>query len=127
MEHTEPRVNGFVNYCGIHVGVPEDGRCEGWCDIEERHLNPWGSAHGGFSFTMMDTVAGTALKSVADGRGFVTVSSSVSFLRPVMPGRAICTAELVKNGRKIAVVDARICSEDGKLLARGTFEFCCTE
>lgn len=120
----DPLKDGFVNYCGIVIDKKGNGFCEGHCTIEERHLNPWNMAHGGLTFTMMDTVAGNAVRSLGDGtRSTVTLNSSVHFMQPVREGLAICRANVVRNGGKIAVVESCIYDENETLLAKAAFEF----
>ena len=127
MENGKESRSSFARYCDIALGSAENGHASGFCVVAEKHLNPWGSCHGGLAFTLMDTVAGAALLSLNLEKVYVTVSSSISYLRPIYPGRAECTAEVVKCGRKIAFVDAEIHDEAGKILSRASFEFCCTE
>lgn len=125
MEHAfDPAKDGFVNYCGIKIDRIENGFCEGHCIIEERHLNPWNMAHGGLSFTMMDTVAGNAIRSLGDGsRHLVTLSSNVYFMKPVREGLAVCRGKVIRNGGKIAIVESCIYDENDDLLAKASFEF----
>lgn len=116
----DPAKDGFVNF----IDKKENGFCEGHCIVEERHLNPWNMAHGGLSFTMMDTVAGNAIRSLGDGsRNLVTLSSSVNFMKPVREGLAICRGNVIRNGGKIAIVESCIYDGDDTLLAKGSFEF----
>lgn len=120
----DPLKDGFVNHCGIVIDRKENGYCEGHCLIEKHHLNPWDMAHGGLTFTLMDTVAGNAIRSLGDGsRNLVTLSSNVYFMKPVREGLAICRGNVVRNGGRIAVVESCVYDETDTLLAKASFEF----
>ena len=120
----DPKKDGFVNYCGIVIDKKENGICEGHCDIEQKHMNPWDMAHGGLSFTLMDTVAGNAIRSLGDGsRNLVTLSSNVYFIKPVPAGRAVCRGNVIRNGGKVAIVESCLYDEKETLLAKASFEF----
>ncbi len=114
---------GFVKLCGIECLEVADGRCLAACTVEERHLNPWGIAHGGLTFTLMDTAADVAVTSVW-GRTCtpVTLCSDVHFLRPVKPGRIQASAKVIKAGRRTGLVSVQVTDEAGALLATGEFE-----
>ena len=88
----------------------------------EEMTNPLGAVQGGILAAFFDDTMGPAVVSVADGRGFTTVSLNVSYLRSVRPGEpVVCEAVVVKHGRTQAYVEASLAREsDGALLARAT-------
>jgi uncharacterized protein (TIGR00369 family) len=94
---------------------------EGWPSRDL--LNPLGSVHGGWALTLIDSAAGCALHSELDaGFGYTTVETNVNFTRPIAPegGKVRCEGRLLSRGRQIATADARLETDDGKLLAHGT-------
>lgn len=88
----------------------------------EEMTNPWGAVQGGILAAFFDDTMGPAVVSVADGRGFTTVSLNVSYLRAARPGEpVVCEAVVVKHGRTQAYVEASLTREsDEALLARAT-------
>ena len=88
----------------------------------EAMTNPWGAVQGGILAAFFDDTMGPAVFSIADGRGFTTVSLNVSYLRAARPGEpVVCEASVVKHGRTQAYVEASLTREaDGALLARAT-------
>ncbi|MFN7985943.1 MAG: PaaI family thioesterase [Thermoanaerobaculia bacterium] len=88
----------------------------------EAMTNPWGAVQGGILAAFFDDTMGPAVFSIAEGRGFTTVSLNVSYLRASRPGEpVVCEAEVVKHGRTQAYVEASLTREaDGALLARAS-------
>ena len=94
---------------------PEAGTIEIAFCPDERMLNSAGTVQGGFVAAMLDDTMGPALVSMSGGRVMPSsINLTVSFLRPVKPGR------VVKLGKAIAFLEAELFDDDGVLLARGT-------
>ena len=86
-------------------------------------LNPLGSVHGGWALTLIDSAAGCAVHTrLPAGVGYATVETKANMTRPIRPddGTVRCEGRVVSQGRQIATAEARLLSEDGKLLAHGT-------
>ncbi|HEV2746122.1 MAG TPA: PaaI family thioesterase [Allosphingosinicella sp.] len=86
-------------------------------------LNPLGSVHGGYALTLIDSAAGCALHSaLGPGVGYATVETKVNMTRPVPADGGTVRAEgrLLTHGRQIATAEARLLSDDGRILAHGT-------
>lgn len=89
----------------------------------QEHMNPMGLVHGGWAMTVLDSALGcAAYTTCAPGEGFVSMDTSVKFVRPLAPdmGQLRATATLQTRGRRIANIEGRIESRDGKVLALGT-------
>jgi len=88
----------------------------------EEMTNPLGAVQGGILAAFFDDTIGPAVVSVANGRGFTTVSLNVTYLRAAKPGEpVVCEATVVKHGRTQAYAEATLTREsDGALLARAT-------
>ena len=88
----------------------------------EAMTNPWGAVQGGILAAFFDDTMGPAVFSIANGRGFTTVSLNVTYLRAAKPGEAVvCEATVVKHGRTQAYAEATLTREsDGELLARAS-------
>jgi uncharacterized protein (TIGR00369 family) len=94
-------------------------------DIGADHLNPNGVVHGAVLFALVDTALGKSTMSVIDepGRYCASIEVSLRFIRPAVAGRLTATATVVKRGRNVVHLDARIASDDERLIATaaGTF------
>lgn len=89
----------------------------------ERHLNPLGSVHGGWTGTIMDSALACAVQTLlARGEAYTTVEYKVNLTRPITArtGEVVCEGRVVSKGRTIAVSEATLKDKNGKLLAFGT-------
>ncbi len=89
----------------------------------ERHLNPLGAVHGGWTGTIMDSALACAVQTLlAKGEAYTTVEFKVNLTRPITSrtGEVVCEGRVVSKGRTIAVSEATLKDKDGKLLAFGT-------
>ena len=88
-----------------------------------RHFNPLGSVHGGWAATVLDSALGCCIHTLlGKGEGYSTVEMKVNYLRPISDktGIVTCEGKVVNKGRTLAVSEARMMDEKGKLLAIGT-------
>lgn len=103
----------------LHIG---DGKAVSELVLQEEHMNPYGIPYGGVLFTMADDTSGVAFLS-AGGNG-VTVNGHVDYLRGSRDAeKLICTAKVLKAGRRIFYIDADIENEKGLDLCRFNFVF----
>jgi uncharacterized protein (TIGR00369 family) len=100
----------------------DDGGVEVVWPYHERSLRPGGTLSGPTLMTLADTVAYVAVVSQI-GPEFLTVTSSlqIDFLRKPPPADLRATGEVLKLGRRQAVVAIRIhSSADDRLVAHST-------
>lgn len=113
------------------VGLdPGTARFEG--ETGEHLLNPFGTVHGGYAATVLDSACGVALQSLLpQGQSTATIRLEIAFLRPILPamGRITAVSRLVHMGGTVAWSEADIFGPDGKALtrARGCFAVFATE
>lgn len=89
-------------------------------DLDHRHKNRQGGLHGGTTATLIDAATGFCGVYEPDPekrRGNVTVSLTVNFVGRAKTGTVICTAEVVRAGRRIYFAEARVHDSDGNLVA----------
>ncbi|PKP98099.1 MAG: phenylacetic acid degradation protein [Alphaproteobacteria bacterium HGW-Alphaproteobacteria-13] len=113
--------------CAVLLGweliaeYPDEGRIEIAFHPTAQMLNPRGVVQGGFVAAMLDDTMGPALVSMTGGKEVpASIDMSVSFLKPVMPGRVIGKGRVVGRGRSVAFLEAELFDEAGDLLARAT-------
>ncbi len=123
-ELARSRLQGFNIHCGIRLDLVEEGFCRGNCQIDERHVNPLGMAHGGLICTLMDVCSGNAAFYARSREGrMVTQGCDIHYLRPVPMGVMSCEARVVRAGARVCVVRAEVFDREGNLAADGTFTF----
>ena len=87
-----------------------------------RHLSPFGSVHGGFVTTVLDTVVGLAVQTALEqGVGHATVDVNSKMLKFIpLDQELIAEGRLLHRSRTLAVSEGSIRNRDGLLLAHGT-------
>lgn len=104
--------------------VQGDGTGTATLEIDERHINPHGTVHGGVMFVMLDTAMGAATMSVVgEGNWCATLDIHTRYLTPCFGGRVVATATVRKAGRRVVHLDAVVAGEDGReyVAASGVF------
>jgi uncharacterized protein (TIGR00369 family) len=92
---------------------------------DERHLNRADNVHGGFTATVLDSVASSALRTNLEaGVGFVTIELNVKLLRAV-PANVELRGEgrTISVSRKLGVAEATLYDDAGMLCAHCTATF----
>jgi uncharacterized protein (TIGR00369 family) len=117
----------FVEQLGLQLERLDEGEAELHLDIDERHLNSWGVAHGGVLMTLLDVAMAHAARSVHRhlpdlGPGVVTVEMKTSFMRPG-EGQLRALGRLLHRSTTMAFCEASILASAGKLCAHGTGTF----
>jgi uncharacterized protein (TIGR00369 family) len=111
---------GFNRHNGIEFTVVEEGYCECQVELTRQSLNPQGVAHGSLLFALCDCVTGVATAST--GRGMLTQSATIHFLRPGSGQRLYARSKLLRNGKNTALCLGEVTDEKGRLLVTSQFE-----
>ncbi|MGH9020056.1 MAG: PaaI family thioesterase [Acidimicrobiales bacterium] len=93
---------------------------------DERMTNPAGLVQGGFLAAMADSAMGASAVTALDGRraSVVNTDLNVSLLRAVRAGTELtCTATVVRAGRRVTAVEARIVDDAGHVVATARSSF----
>jgi uncharacterized protein (TIGR00369 family) len=99
----------------------QDGQAEVTWTPTPDMANPFGTVHGGIVATVIDELTGAAVMSSIESDSAPTVSMTVEYLHAIpIGGTYTGVGEIVRMGRAMAIADARILDEEGKVLARGT-------
>ena len=81
---------------------------------------PSGVLHGGVTATLIDTAMAFAVRTrLPIDEATATIDLTVHYLRPHSTGTFICTAKIVRAGKRIFTVSADVHNEEGKLIATG--------
>jgi uncharacterized protein (TIGR00369 family) len=83
------------------------------CDVRDQLRNSAGMLHGGAIATMADAAVGIALAWHFKGaRSGATAEMKISYLRPIVEGRAMARAHLLRVGAHLCV--GRVDIQDAK-------------
>ena len=81
---------------------------------------PSGVLHGGVTATLIDTAMAFAVRTyLTETEPTATIDLTVHYLRPHTEGKAVCTARVVRPGKRIFTVSADVHNEQVKLIATG--------
>lgn len=117
----EPR--GFTEHVGMHEFRIKEGAVSVDLEVEPRHLNKGGIAHGGVLFSLLDTVMGGAVvATLNDGEWTATESMTTNFMRPALEGKRVrATGRVERRGKLTAFVKGELVdAADGTVLAFAT-------
>ncbi len=115
------RRGGFNTLIGLRfVSVTYDEVVAG-IDLEDKHHQPYGLAHGGVYSTMIETLAsvGAAINLMPSGLHTVGLENSTSFLKAVRSGTIRGTAVPLARGRRSHVWQVTITDDRDRVAATG--------
>lgn len=103
-------MKGYTEYSGIELTEVGEGYAAGRVVIEPQHLNPSGAVHGGIIFCLGDVIGGIACR-MTDSLP-VTVSSTISYMRPMLGDKVIyAEAKVLKSGKTTMFAEISILNE----------------
>jgi uncharacterized protein (TIGR00369 family) len=106
---------------GIELVQAEPGHVVMEMEAGPHLANPMGTLHGGVLCDIADAAMGMSYASLlAPGETFTTLELKINFLRPVWKGRIRADAQILKGGRTIGLVECRVLTADGQLIAHVT-------
>jgi uncharacterized protein (TIGR00369 family) len=115
-----PRAAATLGFEFISADV-ENGTIELAFAATEDFTNPAGNVLGAFQAAMLfDTVGPALLATLAPDEFQSTMSLSVSFLRPVRPGRITATGRIVHRDGDLAFLEATLGDSAGAMIATAT-------
>jgi len=90
--------------------------------VDPAHFNPFQTLHGGVVMALMDSAMGHAVAACVHdaGRFNAAAQMNVNFMAAVKSGVLRARANVVRLGKRLAVVEARAESDDGTLVAIAT-------
>ncbi len=119
-EAPRPPIMDLVDMTSFHA---EPSRVVVTMRVQEFHYNPLGSVHGGIIATLLDTAAGCSVHTtLAVGESYTSLDLTTKFLRPVTlaSGLLTCEGSVIQRGRRVALAQAELKDEAGRLVAHAT-------
>jgi acyl-CoA thioesterase len=107
----------YTRLLGIELETATPGLVTLGMDVRSDLKRNNGIAHGGAIASLVDSATAFAIISQDPDQAAVTIDLTVSFLRPLVDGRARATARIIRSGRRIAVVSAEVFDEHKNLVA----------
>ena len=102
----------------VFIGLDE-ARVE--LEVEQKHLQPLDTVHGGVLATLIDTATyWAAFLNLPEDTGLVNVDLKLNYLRPVSGGVLIAEGHCLRAGRTISYAESHVNDGGGRLVAHGT-------
>jgi uncharacterized protein (TIGR00369 family) len=114
--HTLP----FARLIGMELVDIRIGEADVKIAMRDDLRQPYGILHGGVTATLIDTAMAFAVRThLQDHEITTSVDLTVHYLRPHTEGDAVCTAKVVRPGKRVFTVSADVINSEGKLIATG--------
>lgn len=112
--------NRFRKLIGVQIEDIGDGTALLSLPVTDNLLQSGHVVHGGVLSVLIDSVIGTAVRSVLEPNKIsVTAEMNINYFRPATKGKILAEGKLVNKGRTLIVGTGDIRNEEGKLLATG--------
>ena len=105
----------FAKHNNIRVVTVKKGYAETEMVINENHINAAGVVQGGAIFTLADLAFGAASNSY--GVLNLSLSSTISFIRPAKTGRLRAIAKEISKTNKVSVYQIEVFDENDNIVA----------
>ncbi len=116
--------NHFPKLVGIEIDDIEPGRAKLSLDVTEKHRQLQGIMHGGAIATLIDTAVAFAIVGASEpGAKFTTIEMKVNYLSPIIAGRVVADARLIRDGKRIIVAECDVFDAAGKMAAKGLLTY----
>lgn len=116
--------NHFPKLVGIEIDDVEPGRARLSLEVVEKHRQLQGIMHGGAIATLIDTAVAFAIVGASEpGAKFTTIELKINYLSPIVEGRVVADARLIRDGKRIVVAECDVFDAAGKLAAKGLLTY----
>jgi uncharacterized protein (TIGR00369 family) len=111
----------IAKFMGFTFTRVEPGEVSMQMPIDERHLNPMGSLHGGIYADLADAAMGCAFASTLEaGETSALFQLNLNIVRPMWTGILKADARVVQRGRNLGVAECRLYDGEGRLVGTAT-------
>lgn len=120
INNNNKNLDNFESTNGIIIDSVSKNEVKAHIDITKRSLNPWGMVHGGLIFGIADEVIG--MLCYMNGYKAVTIDANINYLKPCR-GNIKAVSQIIKMGRTVSVLEAKIYNEKDELAAIATMNY----
>jgi uncharacterized protein (TIGR00369 family) len=111
----------FATLLGFSVKSVELGQAVIEIEMNEHHVNPSGTLHGGVYCAIADTAMGVAFATMLDeGEALATLELKINYLKPLWKGKILALGKVVKKGKVTGLVECDVLDENEQLVARAS-------
>ncbi len=108
----------YLKLIGMELVDLKTGEAIVRLQMRDELRQPHGLLHGGATASIIDTaMAFAVVTKLAENEKASTVDLTVHYLRPVTAGAIVCTAKVVKAGKRLLTVSAEVVNNEKKLIA----------
>ncbi len=112
------RSNPFGDLVGLTFTSIEKGYSQCMLEVDRKLLNPFGSLHGGATYTMADTGMGAALLScIDDDEQCSTIEIKIVYFKSVKSGALTCDTKVIHRSNRFATLESEV-TQQGCLVAK---------
>lgn len=89
--------------------------------VDENHMQPLRTVHGGIIATLIDTATYWAgFVNIAEEDGMVSVDLKLNYLKPTTSGILTAKGRCIRAGRSLSYAEAYVTNDEEKVVAHGT-------
>ena len=108
----------FLKLIGMELVDLKPGEAIIRLKMRDELRQPQGLLHGGATASVIDTaMAFAVIPYLSENEKASTVDLTVHYLRPVTEGAIVCTAKIVRAGKRLLTVSAEVFNDKEKLIA----------
>jgi uncharacterized protein (TIGR00369 family) len=109
----------YYKHLGIEVVEAREGYAKLKLDFKDHLTHPFGYIHGGAIASLADSAGiNSVLTALKDEEKALTLEMKINYLLPVKDGAVFAEAEVIHKGKKYAVADVDVKSDNGQLVAK---------
>jgi uncharacterized protein (TIGR00369 family) len=109
----------YYKHLGIEVVEAREGYAKLRIDFKDHLTHPFGYFHGGAIASLADSAGINAvLTTLSDEEKALTLEMKINYLLPVKDAVVFAESKVIHRGKKFAVTDVDVKSDDGQLVAK---------
>jgi uncharacterized protein (TIGR00369 family) len=109
----------YYEYLGIEVVEADEGFAKLRLDFKDHLTHPFGYFHGGAIASLADSAGINAvLTTLNNEEKALTLEMKINYLLPVKDAVVFAEGKVIHKGKKFAVADVDVKSDDGQLVAK---------
>jgi acyl-CoA thioesterase len=108
----------FAKFLGIELESLEPGVAVVVLELSDKFKQNNGVIHGGVIASLIDTALALAILSVLpEGERVTTIDLTISYLRPLIEGKARATARVLRAGKRVIAASAEVAGDNENVAA----------